>query len=179
MLESRPPGALTAAEIRALLAADPPLAMDLADIELQVQPNGLDVRLESVWTTAGPGRLGQREREAAPRRELEFDERGWVHLPPGGHVVRLCETLSLPLDLMALGFARSSLLRSGCGVLNAVWDAGYHGRSEALLLVANPTGFWVERGARVLQIVFFRLPRTTQAYAGAYQGENPGGGRGT
>ena len=33
---------------------------------------------------------------------------------------------------MALGFARSSLLRSGCGIQNAVWDAGYHGRSEAL-----------------------------------------------
>ena len=168
----RPSGALPAAEIRALLAAKPPLATGLADVELQLQPNGLDTRLESLWLPAGAGRLGQTEREIPGRRAVEFDASGWVHLPPGGYVFRLCETVNLPPDLMALGFARSSLLRSGCGILNAVWDAGYHGRSEALLAVMNPAGFRVERGARVLQLVFFRLPAETEGYRGAYQGEN-------
>ncbi len=167
----RPPGALNAAEIRALLICEPPLVSGLADVELQVQPNGLDVRLESAWLPEAAGRLGVDEREIPPRRELPFDTDGWLHLPAGAYVVRLCETVDLPTDLMALGFARSSLLRSGCGILNAVWDAGYHGRSEALLAVMNPAGFRVQRGARIAQLVFFRLATATEAYRGVYQGE--------
>jgi dUTP pyrophosphatase len=167
-----PPGALAADEIRRLLAGDPPLATGLADSTQQVQPNGLDVRLESLWLPEAAGRLGRDERTLPSRRELPFEPSGWVHLPAGAYVVRFCETVHLPLDLMALGFARSSLLRAGCGLLNAVWDAGYRGRSEALVAVLNPVGFWVQQGARIAQLVFFRLAGRTEPYRGAYQGEN-------
>ena len=165
-------GPLTGPEIRALLAAEPPLASGLADPDLQVQPHGLDVRLESVWRPAAAGRIGLVEREIPPREASPFEADGWQTLSPGGYVVRLCETVCLPNDLMALGFPRSSLLRAGCALLNAVWDAGYHGRSEALLLVANPAGFRVERGARIAQLVFFRLAVPTAGYSGTYQGEH-------
>jgi dUTP pyrophosphatase len=166
------PGVLSAAELRALLTSDPPLAYGLADLEEQVQPHGLDVRLDLVWTPTEVGRLGRAERALPGRRELSYDDDGWVLLPPGGYIFRLAETVCLPNDVMALGFARSTLLRSGCGIFNAVWDAGYHGRSEALLMVTNPAGFQVQRGARIAQLVFIRLPAPTRAYAGAYQGEH-------
>ena len=166
------PGVLTGSEIRALLEAEPPLVSGLADPDLQLQPHGLDVRLESVWRPSAAGRIGLAEREIPPREALPFDPDGWQLLRPGGYVVRLCETVCLPKDVMALGFARSSLLRSGCGLLSAVWDAGYHGRSEALLVVTNPAGFRVERGARIAQLVFFRLPSPTVGYGGVYQGEH-------
>lgn len=172
---SRLPGLLAAAEIRALLLADPPLASGLDDAERQVQPHGLDVRLDLVWAPTEPGCLGRSDRTIPARRELPFDGEGWLLLPPGGYVFRLCETVCLPNDVMALGFARSTLLRSGCGIFNAVWDAGYHGRSEGLLMVANPSGFRVERGTRIAQLVFFRLPAPTFGYAGAYQAEHTGG----
>lgn len=168
----RLPGALSAAEIRALLDADPPLASGLADPAEQVQPHGLDVRLDGLWTPTEPGSLGRADRAVPSRRELPFDPDGWLLLPPGGYVFRLSETVHLPHDVMALGFARSTLLRSGCGIFNAVWDAGYHGRSEGLLAVSNPSGFRVQRGARIAQLVFFRLPHPTVGYAGAYQGEH-------
>jgi len=171
---SRPAGALAADEIRRLLAADPPLASGLADPMLQIQPNGLDIRLDSLWLPEAAGRLGREERTLPTRRELPFEPAGWAHLPAGTYVVRFCETVHLPLDLMALGFARSSLLRAGCGLLNAVWDAGYRGRSEALLAVLNPAGFSVQQGARIAQLVFFRLGNSTEPYRGAYQGENTG-----
>jgi dUTP pyrophosphatase len=170
--QSRPTAAvLAAAEIRELLAGEPPLANGLDDPSVQVQPNGLDVRLDSVWLPSEAGRLGREERIIPARRELPFDEAGWLHLQPGAYVIRLSETVHLPLDLLALGFSRSSLLRAGCALLNAVWDAGYRGRSEALLGVFNPVGFDVQRGARVAQLVFIRLTRATDAYHGAYQGE--------
>jgi dUTP pyrophosphatase len=168
------PGAvLPAAAIRALLGAEPPLASDLDDPGQQVQPNGLDLRLASLWLPRGTGRLGRVERELPARQAVPFDQEDWVHLPPGAYVAQLCETLNLPVDLMALGYARSSLLRAGSALLNAVWDAGYSGRSEVLLVVFNPLGARLQRGARIVQLVFFRLTAPTEGYRGAYQGENP------
>lgn len=168
------PGPLTGDEIRALLAGERPLVRDVADIAIQLQPHGLDLRLESVWLPRGAGRLGWLERVLPDRRPLAFGGDGWLHLDPGAYVVRFWETVDLPLDVMALAFPRSSLLRAGCALHNAVWDAGYRGRSEALLTVLNPSGLSVERGARIAQMVFFRLPRGTRPYRGVYQGENTG-----
>jgi dUTP pyrophosphatase len=73
---------------------------------------------------------------------------------------------------MAFGRPRSSLLRCGAAIHTAVWDAGYRGRSEALLVVVAHEGVRLAPGARVLQLVFVRLEAATRAYSGAYQGEN-------
>jgi dUTP pyrophosphatase len=55
-----------------------------------------------------------------------------------------------------------------------VWDAGYSGRGEGLLSVLNARGWRLQRGARVLQLVFFRLSTATaEGYKGRYQNENP------
>jgi dUTP pyrophosphatase len=54
----------------------------------------------------------------------------------------------------------------------AVWDAGYSGRSQSLMVVYNSQGFHLQRNARVLQLVFLRLSQETDGYEGAYQGEN-------
>ncbi|HUV75718.1 MAG TPA: deoxyuridine 5'-triphosphate nucleotidohydrolase, partial [Dehalococcoidales bacterium] len=54
----------------------------------------------------------------------------------------------------------------------AVWDAGYSGRSQSLMVVYNPQGFRVQRNARIIQLVFLQLTRETEGYQGTYQGEN-------
>jgi len=54
----------------------------------------------------------------------------------------------------------------------AVWDAGYEGRSQSLLVVYNPRGFRVQRNARITQLVFMELTGDSDGYNGAYQGEN-------
>ncbi len=82
------------------------------------------------------------------------------------------EVVHLPRDIMALGRPRSSLLRCGVGVGTAVWDAGYEGRSQSLLIVHNPHGFRVQRNARITQLVFFELTGESEGYNGIYQGEN-------
>jgi len=73
---------------------------------------------------------------------------------------------------MALARPRSSLLRCGVTVNTAVWDAGYSGRSQSLMVVYNPQGFRVQRNARVVQLVFLRLTQETEGYRGVYQEEN-------
>ncbi len=187
-------GVLGRAALLARLAADPPLVSGLADPARQVQPHGIDLRLESVWGFAGAGFLG-RDRSPSPtsaepsppaaraeparldrvlpeREPLPFDGEGRLYLPAGAYLVRFAEIVHLPRDLMALARPRSTLLRCGATLHTAVWDAGYQGRSEALLVVANPHGLALERGARICQMIFLPLDAPGPAYAGAYQGEN-------
>jgi dUTP pyrophosphatase len=108
-------------------------------------------------------------------RALPFDGMGWLELPPGPYQIVFNETVDLPNTLMALGRPRSSLCRAGATLSTAVWDAGYRGRSTALLIVENPAGIRIEHAARLLQLVFFTLDLpTARGYAGAYQDENLG-----
>src|SRR5690606_27582530 len=97
---------------------------------------------------------------------------GLVHLQPGPYIARLNETVALPLSIMALAKPRSSLLRCGVAVHNAVWDAGYAGQSQVMIVVYNPQGFTLAKDARIVQMVFMTLDAMTDApYSGAYQGE--------
>jgi len=138
----------------------------------QYQPNGVDLSLDTVWSVSGPGTLGRSNADRLlPEREpLRFDDDGWLHLPQGGYGVRYAEYVQVPTDCGGLCFPRSSLLRMGAYIPTAVWDAGYNGRGEGWLEVRNPYGLRLQQGARVVQLVIFRLTAPASAgYAGAYQ----------
>jgi len=164
---------LSREELRAALQAMPPLVEDV-DPVLQLQPNGVDLRVERVQRLTSPGLLGAADavREPAAREEVEADKDGWWDLHRGAYVITYREKVNLPTDLMALSRPRSSLLRSGVAIHGAVWDAGYSGRGEGLLSVLNARGYRLQRGARVAQLVFFRLSSPTEGYRGRYHGEN-------
>jgi len=103
---------------------------------------------------------------------LVFDGLDFIDLMPGAYVVTYNEIVHLPKNIMALATPRSSLLRCGVTVNTAVWDAGYSGRSQSLMVVYNPQGFRLQRNARIVQLVFFQLTGETEGYHGDYQGEN-------
>jgi len=166
---------LSSKEIRALIESDSPLFSDFADLDSQVQANGFDLTLAEVRGFAGAGTIGvdNADRVLPDLEAIEPDERGFFVLSPGPYHITYAETVSLPKDLMALGRPRSSLTRSGVAIHTAVWDAGYSGRSTSLLVVSNPAGFRVQRGARVAQLVFIQLSTADDVgYQGIYQGEN-------
>lgn len=167
---------LSARGIGDLLEREPPLLAPVYDLGEQLQPNGFDVTLESVWRMDGVGAIGgtNAERIIPAREPVAPSSDGWFHLVPGPYIIRFREAVALPLDVMAFGRPRSSVLRCGATIHTAVWDAGYRGRSEALLVVHAPDGVRLAVGARVLQLVFLRLEAVTHPYAGAYQGENLG-----
>jgi dUTP pyrophosphatase len=101
-----------------------------------------------------------------------FDGSGNLDLVPGIYMITYNEIVHLPRDLMALGRPRSSLLRCGVTIGTAVWDAGYAGRSQSMLVVYNKQGFRVEKNARITQLVFLELTGESAGYNGIYQGEN-------
>ncbi|MBD3372057.1 MAG: deoxyuridine 5'-triphosphate nucleotidohydrolase [Candidatus Coatesbacteria bacterium] len=168
------PGPLPAAELRRLLAVDPPLLENLADAERQLTPNGVDLSLDEVARFSGdePGVV---DFDNGRRRLPAVEPLAWrgdrLELDPGSYLVRYAEKLNLPADVIALGKPRSSLLRCGVELASAVWDAGYAGRGQGLLIVRHPAGLVLYRRARLLHLVFFRLTAPTAGYAGTYQNE--------
>ena len=169
-----PGNPLNREEITRLLGASPPLIEGYVALESQLQPNGFDLSVRDVARYSSPGQLGASNegRVLSDTLPLQFDTEGWLSLEAGPYLVTFNEVVNLPADLMALGRPRSSLLRSGVALHAAVWDAGYRGRSQSLLTVHHPNGFRLQRNARVVQLVFFRLATPPeQGYRGQYQGE--------
>ena len=161
-------------DILALIQQKPPLIQDYVNLEDQLQPNGFDMTLREVAMiqTGGKIAVSNDQRTVSALCPLVFDGLDYLELIAGPYVITFNEIVNLPKNIMALGAPRSSLLRCGVTIHNAVWDAGYHGRSQALMVVHNPSSFRVQRNSRVDQLVFFELTAETDAYRGTYQGEN-------
>jgi len=165
---------LSRQEIGRLLAKKPPLIEGCPDIEKQLQPNGIDLTLRDIALLQSPGKLAveDSQRLVSDLAPLAFDNLGFIDLIPGAYIITYNEVVHLPKNIMALGRPRSSLLRCGVNVGTAVWDAGYSGRSQSLMVVYNPQGFRLQKNTRVVQLIFLRLSQKTEGYKGTYQGEN-------
>ena len=166
---------IAGAELRRRLAEEPPLLSGLTDPGTQVQMNGVDLTLAEVGALgAGPGRVdfdnsARRIPRSAP---IPPGEDGVWRLAPGSYWVRYRETVNIPPDAFAIGRTRSSLLRCGAHIGTALWDSGYSGRSGSLLVVSHPDGLELTEGARILQLVFFRLSAPAErTYSGVFQNE--------
>ena len=165
---------LSKKDIQKLIQGQPPLVEDYINLEEQVQPNGFDLTLREVALLQSPGTIAidNSQRVISDVAPLVFDGLGFMDLVPGIYIITYNEIVNLPKDVMALARPRSSLLRCGVTVGTAVWDAGYSGRSQSLLVVYNPQGFRVQRNARIVQLIFSQLTGETEGYQGTYQGEN-------
>ncbi|BES82019.1 hypothetical protein PABY_15860 [Pyrodictium abyssi] len=117
------------------------------------------------------GYLGAEGRRIPASEPLEPEGGAWL-LSPGFYKAVFMDAVHIPENTVATCFPRSSLLRMGALLGCAVWDPGYRGRGEALLVVGNPHGIRIEVGARIAQLVFIRLyPQLGERYSGVYQGE--------
>jgi len=168
-------GIFSREDILKMLKASPPLLDNLVDIQQQVQPNGIDLTLKEIALLSSSGSLGlsNESRALSSTSPLVFDGLGRIDLLPGCYLVTYNEVVNIPRNIIALATPRSSLLRCGVSIHSAVWDAGYSGRSQSLMVVYNPRGFRIYRNARIVQMVFFLLSReVAQGYQGIFQGEN-------
>ncbi|MFB6221076.1 MAG: deoxyuridine 5'-triphosphate nucleotidohydrolase [Halolamina sp.] len=152
----------------------------------QIQPNGVDLTLESVFEQREPGFIGQDGKEVGARQHrlggplvdepsgeqegLDMDEEwdGTYYLPRGGYVVGYAEIVEIPENHVGFIYPRSSLLRNSCMLNTAVWDAGYTGKGEGLLQVHHDIE--IEAGARIAQLVLAKADHE-ETYDGSYQGE--------
>ena len=165
---------LSKPDIQRLLQQEPPLVEGCINLEEQVQPNGIDLTLREVALLQSSGKIAaaDSQRLVSDLAPLVFDGLDFVDLIPSAYIVTYNEIIHLPKNIMALATPRSSLLRCGVTINTAVWDAGYSGRSQSLMIVYNPQGFRLQRNARIVQLMFLPLTGETEGYQGIYQGEN-------
>jgi len=166
---------LSSEDILELLIQKPPIVEGLRNQAQQIQPNGIDFTVRDIALLASPGTLGEQNetRVLSATSPLVFDGMGSIDLLPGCYLITYNEIVNLPKDIMALALPRSSLLRCGVNVHTAVWDAGYSGRSQSLMVVYNQRGFRLFKDARVVQLIFFRLSHeVSEGYKGIFQKEN-------
>ena len=161
-------------DIYRLLEQEPPLVESYINLEEQLQPNGIDLTLREVALLQSSGKIAVKdtERRLPDLAPLAFNGLGFIDLMSGVYLITYNEIVHLPKNVMALARPRSSLLRCGVTVGTAVWDAGYSGRSQSLMVVYNPQGFRLQKNARIVQLFFLWLTQETEGYHGAYQHEN-------
>lgn len=153
------------------------LIKDFIDLKTQITSGGFDLTVNSVSTFDSKGALdfSNKERivpegkEIPPKKKNPQDNFGWWNLKKGAYKIKTNEVVSLTNDLTALAFPRSSLLRMGAFTQTAVWDAGFIGKSEFILIVDNPKGIELKQNARIVQLVFLKMNEAHQGYQGVYQ----------
>lgn len=147
------------------------------DLEKQLTPNGLDMTAAKIFAFCGQGAVdfSNKERKMPECKELvpvksdPKDKYGWWDLPKGAYKVMTNETVNMPSDMTALAFTRTTLLRMGAFTQNGVWDAGFSGKSEFILVVENPEGIRIKQNARVVQLVFEKITGAEKLYDGIFQ----------
>lgn len=155
------------------LITEQEMVRDFIDLDIQLQPSGFDLSLESIEEYLGGGAVdfSNKERVIAETRQMIPDENGWYTLEKGVYKVVYNEVVKMPLDVAAIARTRSTLLRNGAEVGTAVWDPGYEGRSSSMLTVHNPGGLRLKKDARVAQLIFFQTGEVGKGYSGIYQKE--------
>ena len=146
------------------------------DLETQLTPNGFDLTAAEIYNfdNAGAVDFSNKERvmceftKIEPVKNDEQDKFGWWQLKQGAYKVKTNEVVNMPNNLIATASTRTTLLRMGAHTAHGIWDAGFRGKSEFLLIVENPLGILIKQNARVAQLMF--LPaQETESYEGIYK----------
>ncbi|MBI3991065.1 MAG: deoxyuridine 5'-triphosphate nucleotidohydrolase [Candidatus Omnitrophica bacterium] len=152
------------------------LITDYINLDVQITPNGFDLTVRRIFEFDTPGALdfSNKERKLpagkklTPQKEDAESKFGWWNLKKGAYKVVTNETVNLPRDLIGIAFSRTSLLRMGAFTQNGVWDAGFRGKSEFILVVENQHGIKIKENARIVQLTFERINKTEKGYDGIY-----------
>ncbi len=147
------------------------------DLDKQLTPNGFDLTAGKIFEFNSQGaldfsnleRVVPEGKKILPEKLNREDKFGWWNLNKGAYKVRTNEIVNLSNSLIAFTYTRTSVLRMGAFTQHGVWDAGFKGKGEFILVVENANGLRLKENARVVQIVFVPV-RETESYAGIYKG---------
>lgn len=141
------------------------------DSEAQIQPNGIDLRIEKITEVTGHLTVPRDDcvdHSAVNRVEAPYSQGFYSCKAERHYLVDFYESISVPDGYCAIILPRSSLLRAGAFMTSALWDTGFTGQLGASLRPLLPVG--IEVGARMCQVVFMQAKFSGHRYSGRYQG---------
>ena len=140
------------------------------DMDKQLTSNGFDITVKDISIYQGAGTIDfDNSKREMPKYVRLVDHKGFYHLQFGAYLVDFGEKFAIPEDIIALGYTRSSLLRMGAHIPSAVWDAGFEGYGQGMLIVNNLYGINVMENSRVMQLVFMGRNDDDSLYGGRWQ----------
>lgn len=144
---------------------------------------GVDFRLGAIFqiTKGGAfieadGEVGLGKRKGVQTKEIASHEpratkQKTVSLRPGQYyLAQTLEAVNTPHDLMPVVYPRTSLFRAGILMLNSKTDPGYKGKLTFGMVNLSPFPVKLQMGARICNMVFFKIDGETVAYRGQHQG---------
>lgn len=144
------------------------------DTEEQIQPNGVDLRVEEVKLVSGRADLPREGRIQGTEVQIQKipAKDGWfdLHSLTGNYLLEFVESISVPDGFCATIITRSSLVRVGMDIITGLWDTGFSGRLGASVRLRNPVR--IQYGARVAQVMFHESVFSGHRYSGGYQGSS-------
>lgn len=143
----------------------------------------IDLRLGAVYKIVkggafieADGKMGLGKRKGVKTQLLaEFKKRKrkqeWVVIKPGNYfLVSTVEWINTPKDLLPVVFTRTSLFRSGLLLINSKVQPGYKGTLTMGLINLSTYDVNLQMGARIADVVFYKIEGETIAYRGQHQG---------
>lgn len=144
----------------------------LIDSTIQMQPAGIDLTVKEINMYMSAGTIDfDNSNRTKPRLAIFNPVEGNWDLSPGAYLVTVNETTTIPTNCFGIARPRSSLLRMGATVNTALWDPGYSGKPQVMLVIHNQHGLQLQKNARILQLIILPLGQEATAYAGIYQKE--------
>ena len=144
---------------------------------------GIDLRLGAVHQLVEGGAFieGDRVKGLGSRKGVKTKliatfkkgkrKQEWITIKLGQYyLVSTLEIINTPKDLMPVIFPRTSLFRSGLLLLNSKTDPGYKGTLTMGLKNLSEFEVKLQLGARICNIVFFKIEGKTTTYRGQHQG---------
>lgn len=191
---------LNKGEIRKLIEEEE-LVREYINLEVQLQNNGFDLTVRTIHNLCDRGIIDfDNSKRIVPKCNdfnliafrkyaslygdiTSLDEKTketCCRLEKGAYIVTFNEIIKMPLNLVGLSIHRSSLMRCGATCLwgvtgeetaKGVWDGGYEGRGQTLLVVHNRNGLLLYENARIAQMLFIRR-NEWEGYNGIYNQEH-------
>lgn len=143
---------------------------------------GVDLRMGEVHKIIGgkafieadtmdsQGRRSGFDTEAIYKYDDKSDEQEILTIKPGDYyLVKTIETVDIPLDVIADFRMRSTLFRAGLNLLSNIGAPGYKGELVFGLVNLGQHPVDIQLGARIANVVFYRMESKGTAYRGQNQ----------
>ena len=136
-----------------------------------VQPSGIDLELDRIYTQKSAGSLIDNEKNLPELKEMEGDI--YTLKPHTAYLASIKRKVKIPKGYTMLYLPRSTLLRSFISVQTAVGDPGFYG--TLMFMIYNHGDFEykiksykIKSGDRIAQAVVFPVEGSGE-YDGSYQ----------